>query len=133
MYFEIADERNSSQIGLFERRGQNDYLFVRDRVDLRNDRLYYLYFRDKPDKTLLYTPLSASTSPQQVGGRPNTQYVGGHYDNEDPKKVCVKSSLPIYRQNSSGGIIDKVGVGCFICLVATIRPSKESTWYNVGV
>jgi hypothetical protein len=44
-------------LGLFERVGaQVDYTFVKDRGDLRDDRLYYLYFREKPDKNLTYNP-----------------------------------------------------------------------------
>ena len=63
MYFEIP--RNSSQVGLFERRGPNDYHFVRERSDIRTDHLYYLYFRDKPDKSLIYLPESPSMQEQE--------------------------------------------------------------------
>jgi hypothetical protein len=53
MHFEITDKNNANLLGLFERNGKDDYAYVREKGDLRHDRLYYLYFRDKPDKTLV--------------------------------------------------------------------------------
>jgi hypothetical protein len=35
---------------------QNTFGLVKERADLRYDQLYYLYFREKPDKTLAYSP-----------------------------------------------------------------------------
>ena len=51
LYFEVV-EKNSNQLGLFERRGKNDFAFVTERGQLQHDHLYYLYFREKPDKSL---------------------------------------------------------------------------------
>jgi len=33
-----------------ERRGKGKYDFLQEKIDLMQDRLYYLYFKDKPDK-----------------------------------------------------------------------------------
>jgi hypothetical protein len=60
------NERNSSTVGLLYRRGPNEHYFVRDRADLRNDHLYYLYFREKPDKAL-----AINLSPASPQGRFN--------------------------------------------------------------
>lgn len=78
MYFEISNERNSNQLGLFERRAPDDYHFVRDRADVRQDHLYYLYFREKADKSLTFNPQQADdgNEEQKVGGAANAGTVG---------------------------------------------------------
>jgi hypothetical protein len=43
-------------LGLIERTGVNTFVFVRDRHELKYDHLYYLYFREKPDRSLGYVP-----------------------------------------------------------------------------
>lgn len=35
---------------------------MKDRGDLRHDHLYYLYFREKPDKNLTYNPTGGAAS-----------------------------------------------------------------------
>jgi len=47
---------NSNQLGLFERRAPDDYHFIKDRADIKHEHLYYLYFKEKPDKNLAYNP-----------------------------------------------------------------------------
>lgn len=69
LYFEIVD-RASNQLGLFERRGRSDFAYVRDKGDLRHDRLYYLYYREKPDKNLTLPPSSSAGA--SVGGGVST-------------------------------------------------------------
>lgn len=51
VYFEI--EKNVNMLGIFERKGRGDYHFIHDKAELAPDHLYYLYFRDKPDKSLI--------------------------------------------------------------------------------
>ena len=46
LYFEI--EKNSNKLGLLERSKKGMYSFINDKNDLKSDKLYYLYFRDKP-------------------------------------------------------------------------------------
>lgn len=45
LYFEI--EKNSNKLGLLERSKKGAYTFVNDKSELKNDKLYYLYFREK--------------------------------------------------------------------------------------
>jgi len=58
-------------LGLLERRGRNDYAYLKDRSELQHDHLYYLFFREKPDKSL-NLPLSANASP--VARDPNNGF-----------------------------------------------------------
>jgi len=56
-HFEIDEGGKSSMnLGLIERTSANTFVFIRDRHELKYDHLYYLYFRDKPDKSLAYNP-----------------------------------------------------------------------------
>lgn len=82
MYFEIAGDKNSSQVGLFERRTVNDYHFVKERADIKHDHLYYLYFRTQPDKAILAetantTPLGRHLSPEDLGEEEEVKGRGG--------------------------------------------------------
>jgi hypothetical protein len=52
-HFEIQ-EKPSQYLGLIERTAANAFSFVRDRHELQYDHLYYLYFREKPDRSLIY-------------------------------------------------------------------------------
>jgi len=52
LHFEITDKNSPSYLGLFERIGKDQYVYVREKGELKHDRLYYLYFREKPDKSL---------------------------------------------------------------------------------
>lgn len=36
-------------MGLLERRGRNDYVFLKDKSDIKHDHLYYLYFKEGDD------------------------------------------------------------------------------------
>ena len=53
LYFEITEKNNANQLSLFERNGKDEYTYVRDMSDLKHDHLYYLFFREKPDKNLV--------------------------------------------------------------------------------
>jgi hypothetical protein len=46
LYFEI--EQTSNKLGLLERNKKGDRVLIDDKSELQNDKLYYLYFRDKP-------------------------------------------------------------------------------------
>lgn len=39
---------NSNMLGLLERRDRVQYVYLKDKSELQNDHLYYLYFREKP-------------------------------------------------------------------------------------
>jgi hypothetical protein len=53
LHFEITDKNSASYLGLFERIGKDLYEYVTDKGELKHERLYYLYFREKPDKNLI--------------------------------------------------------------------------------
>ena len=53
MHFEITDKNSASYLGLFERVGKDRYDYVMDKGELKHDHLYYLYFREKPDKNII--------------------------------------------------------------------------------
>lgn len=36
------------QLGLLERRRKGDYIFLEDKAELENEKVYYLYFRETP-------------------------------------------------------------------------------------
>ena len=46
LFFEV--EKNSNKLGLLERTGKENYELINDKSELENDKLYYLYYRDKP-------------------------------------------------------------------------------------
>ena len=71
LYFEI--DKSCSSLGLLERRGKGKYDFVSEKNDLMGDHLYYLYFKEKPDR-------GVSPSPSQR-------------EDEETKKVRVLTRL----------------------------------------
>ena len=48
LYYEV--DQHANQLGLLERRGKGKYDFITEKSDLQPDHLYYLYFKEKPDK-----------------------------------------------------------------------------------
>ena len=48
LHFELDKKLN--ELGLLERKGKSDYHFIKDKNELVQDHLYYLFFRDKPEK-----------------------------------------------------------------------------------
>lgn len=51
LYFEI--ERNSNKLGLLERSEKGtDHYYIQDKSELQHDKLYYLFFREKNERTL---------------------------------------------------------------------------------
>jgi len=52
LYFEI--DQSANKLGLLERSKKGEHNLLSDKNELQNDRLYYLYFRDKPlEKTCI--------------------------------------------------------------------------------
>ena len=50
MHFEI--EKNTSRLGLLERVSTGEYLYIEDKNVLEQHKLYYLYYKEKPDKVV---------------------------------------------------------------------------------
>ena len=91
MHFEIND-KNSNQIGLLERRGREQFAFIKEKNELENDQLYYLYFREKPDRSLnASTPQMPSTNSQLTAAEsPDGRACHNHESaHEETKNVCL--------------------------------------------
>jgi hypothetical protein len=50
LFFEI--EKNTHQLGLFERRRKGDYQYLQDKMDLVNEKVYYLYYKENTERCL---------------------------------------------------------------------------------
>jgi len=60
LYFEI--DKNTNKLGLLDRRGKEDYIFLSEKQELENDKLYYLYFREKPLERSISPPHNGEES-----------------------------------------------------------------------
>jgi hypothetical protein len=100
-------------------------VYLRDRSELQHDHLYYLFFREKPDKTL-NLPLSANTSP--VARDPNNGF-----EEESKKMVCyliTEIHYNTYRMREVG--INTIRITCLAFNIVGIAALGEPSHHTKG-